>query len=318
MSRNPAVALVLVLIAIACVRRTRQPLFFEHDRIKDKHDVNFLPPPEQVEILSLGYRSAFADVLWAHVMVSQGLHTFERRRFENLLELYDAINALDPTWRTPYLLADALITFQSEATPYAEIVRAREILERGAEHLPHDPEIWLNLGQFVAFVAPSSYLDDRPEEAERWKREGVVYLQRAAELGGGGDSNVSWQALGGANILARAGELDAALRFWERTYAVTDDEELKANIRDKIVRFTKELRSETHRLAFERFEVRDKEANDLFKRELPFINRDAALVLGPPPLPARCAGPAGRGTTCATSWRQWGELWEDEWSSHSR
>jgi tetratricopeptide (TPR) repeat protein len=296
-----AVTACLVL-AVLLVRSVRATLFEQHREVTNEHDVYFLPPPEQVEAMSLGYKAAVADVLWAHVLVSQGLHTFERRRFENLTRLYDTINSLAPTWRTPYLLADALITFQSAHTPLEEVIKAREILERGIEHRPYDSEIWLNLGQFVSFVAPASYIEDHdPELAKRWRSEGTAYLARAAELGAN-DSNISWQALGGANILLKAGERDAAIRFLKRTYAVTDDEELKKDILRRLERLVAERE-------FDRYRTRDEAFRRRYESELPFLTRDQALVLGPPPEPARCAG-GGNDASCATSWREWSERFE--------
>ncbi len=296
---------LLVFAAVMAVSTVRRHLFATHKLVKEKQDVYFLPAPKQVVILSLGYKAAVADILWAHVMVSQGLHSFQNRRFDNLLLLYDAINELDPTWRSPYLFADALITFQSAVTPYEEVVRAREILELGVKHLPYDAEIWLNLGQFVAFVAPSSYLFDQPEVAARWRTEGARYLATAAELSGD-SSHIGWQALGGANVLARAGELDAAMRFWQRAYAVTDDEELRADIRQKIEGYAAELHQEKLAKRFEAYRERDDAFKQLVVGELPFIRRNAALALGPPPQPHRCAGlPGDPRPECATTWYDW-------------
>jgi len=300
---NVLTLVALVGTAIVLISSVRRTLFEQHRAIKNEHDVYFLPPPEQVEVMSLGYKAAVADALWAHVLVSQGLHTFEKRRFENLTRLYDTINELAPTWRAPYLLADALITFQTATTPLEEVIKAREILERGAKFRPYDGEIWLNLGQFVSFVAPASYIEDHdPEMAERWRREGVAYLARAAELGAD-DSNISWQALGGANILLRAGERDAAIRFLKRTYAVTDDQELKQDIRKRL----------EHLLAdrdFDRYRHREEAFQERFRSALPFLNRDQALVMGPPPRPAACAG-GSDDAGCATTWRQWSERFEE-------
>ncbi len=309
-NRELLLTVLLVFAAFVAVSGVRRHLFASHHQIKEKQDVYFLPAPEHLTVLSLGYRAALADILWAHVMVSQGLHTFERRRFDNLLLLYDAINELAPTWRSPYLFADALITFQSSVTPYEEVVKAREILERGVKHRPQDAEIWLNLGQFVAFMAPSSYIDDKPEIAARWRVEGAHYLARAAELSGD-TSNIGWQALGGASVLAKAGELDAAIRFWQRAYAVTDDETLREDIRRKIARYSAELDNEKLTLKFDLYRRRDEAFKQLVIGELPFIRRTTALVLGPPPQPRRCAGlPQDGSPHCATNWRQWAERYD--------
>jgi hypothetical protein len=276
--------------------------------VKDRQDVYFLPGPDEVVVLSMGYRAALADVLWAHVMVSQGLHTFERRRFDNLLLLYDAINALDPTWRTPYLFAEAFVTFQSNETPLEEVRKVREILERGVKARPHDAEMWLALGQFVAYVAPSAYLHEVPEVKVRWRREGSAYLARAVELCGA-DSNICWQAMGGASILERGGHHHQSVRFLEMMYAVTDDEELKSDILARLGRLAK-----AHDLSWaaqrrDALEARERDFEKLVRDDLPFVNRDEALILGPPPRPGRCAGSGHQDELdCATTWERWGEI----------
>jgi hypothetical protein len=249
--------------------------------------------------LSLGYRAALADLLWSHVLVSQGLHTFERRRFDNLTRLLDTINMLDPTFRDPYVFADALITFQANTTPHEEIVKAREIMERGVKNLPLDGELWLALGQFVGFIAPSSYLTD-PEEKAQWRLDGARMLTRATELGGK-DSNISWQALGAAGILGRAGERDAQISFLQRTIAVTDDEELKQRVREQLDRLLGERAAEAYRRRLDGFTA-------IWRRDLPFVSKATMLVLGPPRDPAYCAGGAHADEPrCATSWRTWAE-----------
>jgi hypothetical protein len=296
---------LLCTVAVLAIGTVRARLFAAHQAARDKEDTYFLPPPGQVVTMSLGYKAAVADALWAHVLVSQGLHTFERRRFDNLNRLYDVINELDPTWRTPYLIADALITFQAGTLPYEDVVRARAILERGARELPNDAEVWLTLGEFVAFMAPATYLEDtRPEEATRWRAEGARMLARAAELGAGDGSNVGWQAIGGASILESAGEREAAIRFHERALAVTDDEELRGYILKKLARLKGER-------ALEEDMRRNTAFNRQWRTELPFIRRETALLLGPAREPWACAGPGhDEQPSCAASWAEWARRFE--------
>lgn len=298
--RTAAIALGAAL-AVALVRA---PLFERNRHVQETSDVYGLPPPRELAIASLGYRAALADVLWAHVLVSQGLHTQARRRFDNLTRLLDAINELEPTFRDPYLLADALITFQSNQTPHDEVVKARAIMERGVENRPLDGQLWLALGEFVAFVAPASYLTD-PDEQARWRTDGALMLARAAELGGN-DANISWQALGGAGILSRAGERDAAIRFLRRTLAVTDDRELK----DKIEAQLDALLGERRDGLFRRLEEGVARARH---GDLPHVSRMEYMVVGPPREPAYCAGPAhAEEAACAPTWREWEERTERE------
>ena len=298
---------VCVLVAVLLVGLVRRPLFEVNRRVKETSDVYALPPPRELVVLSLGYRSALADLLWAHVLVEQGLHTEERRRYDNLTRFYDAINELEPTYRDPYLFADALITFQVNATPQDEVRKARAILERGTENRPLDGELWLAAGEFVGFVAPGSYLTD-PAEQAAWRRDGARMLARAAQLEGS-NSSTSWQAFGGAALLSREGERDAAIRFLQRMDAVTNDEELKDKIRAKLDKLLGERR--------------DEQRDDLFTRlregvvtlrhgDLPHVSRLEYMVIGPPRDPAYCAGGAHADEpACAPSWRAWEDLSEE-------
>lgn len=288
----------LLAAGIALIGAVRGRLFETHGRVKETHDVYLLPPPSQVKTLALGYDAAVADVLWAHTLVAQGLHLTERRRYDNVLRLYDAINELDPSWRTPYLLADALITLQSAAIGHAEVVATRRILERGVQQRPLDAELWLNLGQFVAFIAPSSYLDDRPDLVAGWREDGLRYLERAAELGA--ESRLGWQALGGAARLVREGKREAAIRYYERQYAVTEDPELRATIERHLAK----LLGEQHRT---RVVARRHAFDALREAEFPWLRNEdgTVLLLGPRPAP-KCAGHGGKEEPeCATTWREW-------------
>lgn len=249
--------------------------------------------------MSLGHRAAVADYLWATVLVEQGLHTQEKRRFENMPYLIETINTLDPTFREPYRLADALVTLQPGKTSHEELLRAREIMERGVAARPLDGELWLLLGQFVAFIAPAGYLTDEAEK-KQWRDEGARILAHAAELSGD-DSSIAWQALGGTGILSRAGERDAAIRFLLRTRSVTDDEELRAKLQKQLDALLGEEQAEAMRRQEAAF-------NHLWRDDLPFIDKTAVLVLGPPRDPALCAGRKNAAKPeCAGTWREWAE-----------
>jgi tetratricopeptide (TPR) repeat protein len=292
--------LVVVLVAALAVALVRSSLFEQRHRIQMAGDVYGLPPPKEVVLLSLGYRSALADLLWAHLLVEQGLHHMERRRYENIVDLLDAINELDPTFRDPYRLADALITFNAKQTPIEEVRRARAIMERGVQNRPLDAELWLGLGQFTAFIAPGSYLTD-PAEREQWRLDGARMLARAAELSGD-DSNIAWQAMGGARYLSRAGARDAEIRFLQRTLVVTNDEELKEKARARLDYLLGAKRDE------EVFERLEREVVDMRHHDIPFVTRRRYMVLGPPRDPAACAGPLrSLAPQCAATFRDWEE-----------
>ncbi|MDC0747067.1 hypothetical protein [Polyangium mundeleinium] len=295
---------IVVGVSALCIGSVQGRVAKQHARVKETSDVHLLPPPKEVVTLSLGYRAALADVLWAHVLVSQGLHTFERRRFDNVADLIDTINELDPEFRDPYLMSDALITIQIGESDRADVDRTRAILERGTRNRPLDPEIWRTAGQFIAFIAPGTYLTD-PEERAVWKADGARMLARAAELGGDA-GQMGWAAVAGAGILSRQGARDAAIRLLQRTLAVTDDEELRERLQRELAKQIGEEKLDAYRR-------RQTEMLNLALRDLPFVSKSTLFVLGPPPDPAYCAGGAhADDRRCALTWKAWAATGSEE------
>jgi hypothetical protein len=293
--------IAIVVAAALVVALVRGPLFEATRHVRETSDVYDLPPPEDVVVLSLGYRSAVADLLWARVLVSQGLRTQEKRRFDNLTLLLDAINTLDPTFREPYRLADALITFQP-GVGRADAIKARQIMERGLAARPLDGELWLDAGEFIAFIAPASGWLADADEVARWRLDGAHMLARAADLGGN-QSFITAQALGGAGLLSKAGERDAAIRFYRRTLAVTDDPELKDKIQALLDHLVGEKNAQARQDLFHRLE---QGILDAWHHDVPYVARRRLMILGPPRDPAYCAGDAHRlEPACAGSWQEW-------------
>src|SRR5262249_27113277 len=156
------------------------------------------------------------------------------------------------TYREPYLLSDTLITFQAGKTPYDEVLKARAILERGTQNRPYDAEVWLALGEFVAYLAPAAYLEDDAEK-QRWRTDGAEYLARAAELSGE-NSSVAWRASGGAHILFRAGEREATIRFLKRALAVTDDDALRDKLEGELTKLLGESEADAYKSRQKQFQ----------------------------------------------------------------
>src|SRR4051812_8904718 len=97
-------------------------------------EVFALPPPSVLKALSLGHRSALADLLYTSTIVSNGIHFKEHRRFEFVGQYLDSIVALDPQFCQPYRYADTFIIFQAVGAPGPDEVRhARRLVEQGVE-----------------------------------------------------------------------------------------------------------------------------------------------------------------------------------------
>ncbi len=298
MTRGPAGLLIAILMAVLAVAWTRPRLAHVAQEVKVRSDVYALPPPSVLGRASLGYRAALADYLWAHVLVTQGLRMGEKRPFSEVALYLEAINYLDPQFREPYRLADSIMSFQiGDPDRAASVRQAREVLERGLAQFPYDAELWLNYGQFLAYIAPGSVPVDAEERVE-WQAAGAKALVRAGELAG--DDATAYKAMSAATILNRQGEVDAAIQFLERLYAVADNEEVREDVGQRL-----------QALRQGRQESRDFELSQAFdslwRQDLPFARRTLLSVLGPPTDPWRCAGSAREQEACNVNWRSWSE-----------
>ncbi len=291
-------ALVTTVVAMASalgVAATRPALADRTRRVTETTDSYALPPPTQLEIATLGYRAAAADLLWAYVLVSQGLRFSEKRKFEWGARYFEAVNHLDPTFRDPYLYADALLTFGSIKPTPDDARAARRIMEVGLTARPFDAELFRNAGSFLSYLS-DAYISD-PTEQEEWKATGAKYLARAGELGGV-DRGSLRESLASANLLSRAGQLDAAASILERALLVTDSDVARDEIMPRLQKLRGEQRVEELRDRTRRFDA-------TWRLTLPFVTRTTMVLVGPAVVPWACAGASSDAGTerCERTWR---------------
>lgn len=308
MKRGDLIAAGFAVLGLGVAVMSQLPGRAAHRDIRETSDTYLLPPPNQVVKMSLGYRSATADILWANVLVTQGLRMSERRRFDIVVEYIDAINELDPKWRDPYKLADTLVTLQTQEAPLDQVRAARRILERGVRERPTDAELWLILGAYVAYIIPNNYLVDHPEEAEAWRRDGAQYLARAAELAPA-DSTIPWQTLGAMRIFSQIGQLDRAVELYNTILVTTEDPELRARVESHLQKLQEDRQIQGQQL-FAR--TRRTSYSRTVRANYAGISPAGAALLGFPRKPSICAGgaraEAGFEAKCASSWSDWEKI----------
>jgi tetratricopeptide (TPR) repeat protein len=283
-----------VLASAVVIAWLRPGLFEDFRRVRVTSDVYALPAPEQTIALSLGYRSALADLLYAHVLVSSGIHFQEKRRFEFVGNYLDTINALDPAFRSPYHHADALLTLQTVRARREDYYKAREILERGLRARPFDSDLWLTAGQYISYLGPQ-YLS--PSEQKEWKRTGARILARACELVGDNRA-LPYHCIAAAGVLNQQGNREAVIDFLERVIAVTDEPEIRELALGYLERAIGERQHEQAKARLDRFAKAK-------QQDLPFVSLDLLLTLAPAFDWTRCAGSLRSDPECRTSWREW-------------
>lgn len=298
MTGGVALASFVMLAAALVIGAARPRLSTLFHQQRASGDVYALPSADQTVALSLGWRSALADLLFSHVLVSYGIHIQEKRRFEFAGDYLEAVIELDPRFRAPYRYADTILTLGSVKPQEGDWHRARRILERGMREYPYDAALWNQAGQFMAYLAPGS-LPDEPTKQE-WRIEGARRMARACELMGS-DEHLPFHCVTAATILSKAGERDATIQFLERVLTVVDNEEVRGLALSYLQKTAGDSARDQVQWRAERF-------LDVWRTDLAYVPKEALLVAGPPLDVARCAGIGlARGAGCAGTWRTWGE-----------
>ncbi len=287
LARTDVVGLAMMALAAVGIAGVQPLLSRTVKQVKQVDEAVALPPPRQLRTMSLGYRAAAADLLWAKLLVEQGLANEQKRTFSGIRQYIDGIIELEPDHRTLYQFVDTLLVYKPGAVGTEQDARdARAYLERGTKERPYDHEVWLHYGQFVAFLAPT-FLTNQAE-IEQWRKEGALAIAHAVELGANADTNSS-----AASILAKAGETKAAIEHLKRRYALTE----KQDERDQIILKLKKLEASVE------VEAVVGAVEGEWRQRYPFLTRGEALLVGPHRDAAACAGPgAYEKPGCAEDW----------------
>ena len=300
--RRYAALSACVIAVVLC----RQPLA---DRAhtaarKDRLVRDVLPSPEALSAMSLGHKSALADVLWAGLIVDFGEAAGMRLSHDPRPRIA-AIQELDPGFKPLYEFMDTFLVLGSVRAEKLEFVQsARDFFERGIQQRPYDAHIWLHYGQFMAYAAPGVFVDDVPRVTQ-WKTEGAHAIQHAVELGA--DAKHSF---GAAGILRFFGQESAALASLERQLAIVDDPDQRAQLEQAVERARGAVSvAQSDALAADYIPALHEHL-----RRLGWIKGvDRAMAWGPFPSAAKCEGDLGlRAPECATTWADRLARWRAE------
>ena len=284
-----AITLIFAGIGAIGVARMQPRLASTVHEVKAREDVYALPPPRELTAMTLGYHAAAVDQLWAKLLVEYGIHWAEHRDFADLDNYVDAIFALEKDYAPLYHYVPTLLIYRPVRGYEVDARKARAYLEQGTRERPDDWHVWLDYGEFIAYLGPSWLSSD--EERDQWRHDGAIAIAHAVELGAAPDRSIDV-----ASTLHRFGERDAAIRELRRGYALTDDPEKRAEILERLQSLV---------AAGEREEVEEdlKVIEGQWRASYPFLSRGEYLMLGPKVDPLKCAGPSGSPPKeCARDW----------------
>jgi hypothetical protein len=292
MTAQRALALVVLLTAIAGVATTQPRLARITHKVKEEGDVYAFPPPAQLHAATLGWDAAAVDLLWSTLLVEYGTHWAEHRDFLAAPPYVDAILELEPTYAPIYRYVGTLLAYRPMRGTEQDVRLARSYMEQGTVARPNDARLWMEFGQFMAYIAPSFLRSST--DAAAWRMDGARAMGHAVELGADAE-----RALTAADLFGQGGAIREAIPYLERAYAFTEKPEL-AELHDAIGRKLAALELSAMR------DSEDATARAIATRwehDMPFIPYDWYELVGPVAPTLRCAGLAHADeAACARDW----------------
>lgn len=293
-SRMVGVTQLLILGACtAGIAWSRPKVAESYKDLGTSGDIYAIPSEDQLVVFSLGYRSATADLLFGRTMVAAGVHFAEKRVFHHLDAYLKGIIALDPKYLDVYRYADTLLNLSTVEMPKENLAIAREIQERGLKEFPHDPQLWISTGQFMAYLAPNRFTDEKMKR--EWRLAAIPILQHACDIWPSREA-LPDTCLNSATLYNQAGEIGAAIGSLERLIAVSDDEGLRARAAEKLQRLTGERAARKVQESLRHLEP-------LREADLPAVSPLRYQLLSPPFDETQCVGASfsRENVDCATS-----------------
>ena len=192
-------------------------------------DSLLLPRAGVLRLLSLGHAEMAADLVAARANVYFGTQLATRGEQRRLAQALETAVDLDPRFHRLYLRGAAMLVYDGQAFSVDALAQANHLLERGEREFPADWELPFQRGFNLLFELPKLTGEDDPRVPD-WRQRGVDALRQAATL----DGAPPWLANLAARMLTKEGGEELAIRNLEQTYAVTSNEETRAEIARKL------------------------------------------------------------------------------------
>lgn len=179
--------------------------------------LGYIPSGQALRLITAGYHTLAADLLWVWSVVSFGEHLRGDGEFGWLSRALESITVLDPLFRDVYLYGGIMLAMEVE-----DPKGAVRLLERGVRSIPDD---W-QLHFFLGFYRLLYRIDPI---------QGIESLKRAASLPG----HPAYLPLLVAKSYSQLGMIQLAVSYLEQVRDMIADPELKLKIETQIAKLLK-------------------------------------------------------------------------------
>lgn len=221
-------ALLAIPLAAILAGQAQQRLLEMREQIPAEESLLYLPPPDRLGSMSLGYREALADFIWLRAVVFAG--TMKNGQKIDWLHRYvSTINYLSPQFRRPYLWGGVVTIYNGQEIDRAMLDQSVEIFREGLGRFPEDHELLFSLGMILYRDYQAEAKNASPEELKALKAEGAKLIRKAAAFG----APPLIRRLA-ASLEAEGSEKALQAEFFQRQLLRADDEALKRLLRRKL------------------------------------------------------------------------------------
>ncbi|EDM73835.1 hypothetical protein PPSIR1_16275 [Plesiocystis pacifica SIR-1] len=263
MRRIGGLAALLVLGALSVT--THQTVRDARAEFPRDADVLYLPPPQHLQPMSLGYREALADLIWIRAVIFAG-DRIGATNYSWIMEYLEAIYTLSPQFRRPYAWGGVAFIYSGEAIDRDMVDRAIELYRRGIAHFPEDHELLFALGMLLTRDVQSVAGYDEVER-ELAMEEGTALIRKAAAFGA--PPLVRQLA---ATLVTQGGADQLAIQFLESQLMQAEDEEHRRLLRQK-------LESVVGEAGFEQVQRLRADFEAEHQADLPYVHPDLYVLL---------------------------------------
>ena len=272
-----SVQLVLLAAAFGVAFSARGKAVSLHASIAADDDTYYLPPPNWMRAMSLGYNEAAADLIWVKTVVYFGrsLKTPTGDATERYSQNYLLIAAaLDPRFHRLYTDGSTLALFQSSGVVTERSVNdAIKILERGTEVFPDDGEIFFSLGYMHYYeMRPFLLKNEDPSKAEYHRTLGSQLIARSALM----KNAPSYAALISNTLLSQEGLDDLLVEHLKARLTMETNPDVRKVLAVK-------LRHELGKAAIRDIARTDQLVAE-WRKKIPYIPFDFYLVIRSEPI----------------------------------
>lgn len=260
-----AIAVLVAALSFTGARCARQ-LATKH-KPEGLREAPYTPSPASAPFVSLGYREAFADMLY--VRLREYFGDYHETTADGIASLAEAIVALDPKFHRVYDYAANATTMAASGVDQSALLRSVALLERGLAEFPKDWELPLLAGQI--------YIQDlkTTDQAQRhaWDERGVLLVESSIRKPGAPQKAAVWAS----HIRTKLGQHDRAVQGLRELLLVTNQPALRAQLLDRLAKLEE---ADSAEIASEVFSERA-QFEQKWRAERPSVNASMYIQIGP-------------------------------------